>query len=76
MIHEHERVVLKRDIPDEGLRAGDVGVVVHIHRNGMAFEVEFLTLSGDTAAVVTVEKTMVRAVREKEITHAREYAVA
>jgi len=76
MIHEHERVVLKRDIPEEGLRAGDVGVVVHIHRNGMAFEVEFLTLSGDTAAVVTVKKQLVRAVREKEITHAREYAVA
>jgi hypothetical protein len=55
MIKEHDRIVLKAAIPAEGLEAGDVGTVVHICRDGMAYEVEFTTLDGDTAAVVTVE---------------------
>ena len=33
----------------------DVGVVVHVHRDGLACEVEFTTLDGKTAAVVTLE---------------------
>jgi hypothetical protein len=30
VIHEHDCIVLTQDIPDEGLRAGDVGTVAHI----------------------------------------------
>ncbi len=44
MIKEHERVVLKKGIPEQGLKTGDVGTVVHIYKKGEAFEVEFLTL--------------------------------
>lgn len=76
MIKEHDRVVLKGDVPAEGLKAGDVGTVVHLYRDGLAYEVEFTTLSGDTAAVVTVEKSQVRPVRKREITHARELQAA
>ena len=72
IIKEHDRVVLKVDLPAEGLKAGDVGTVVHLYRDGLAYEVEFTTLSGDTAAVVTVQKSQVRSVRKREITHARE----
>ena len=54
MIKEHDCVVLTSDIPDEGLQAGDVGTVVHIHRDGAAYEVEFVTLTGQTVAVATV----------------------
>ena len=72
MIKEHDRIVLKTDLPAEGLEAGDVGTVVHIYRDGLAYEVEFTTLSGDTAAVVTVEAGQVRPVHKREITHARE----
>jgi hypothetical protein len=75
MITEHERVVLKAAVPAEGLEAGDVGTVVHVYRDGLAYEVEFTTLEGRTAAVVTVEATQVRPVRRREITHARELAV-
>ena len=57
IIKEHDRVVLKVDLPAEGLKAGDVGTVVHLYRDGLAYEVEFTTLSGDTAAVVTVQKS-------------------
>ena len=40
MIKEHDCIVLTQDISGEGLRAGDVGTVVHIHRDGEAYEAE------------------------------------
>jgi len=46
MIKEHHRVVLKKEVPDHGLKTGDVGTVIHVHKKGVAFEVEFLTLQG------------------------------
>ena len=55
MIKEHDRVVLTTPASTEGLEAGDVGTVVHVYRDGLAFEVEFTTLAGKTAAVVTLE---------------------
>ncbi len=74
MIKEHDRVVLAANVPSEGLVAGDVGTVVHIYRDGQAYEVEFTTLEGKTAAVVTLEASQVRPVGKREITHARELA--
>ncbi len=76
MIKEHERVVLTAPVPAEGLEAGDVGTVVHLYRDGHAYEVEFTTLDGRTAAVVTLESNQVRPVNEREITHARELTPA
>jgi hypothetical protein len=73
-IKEHERVILTRTMPDERLEAGDVGTVVHVYRDGLAYEVEFTTLDGRTAAVVTVEASDVRPVSRREITHARTLA--
>ena len=73
---EHERVVLKAPVPAEWLEAGDGGTVVHVYQDGKAYEVEFLTLDGRTAAVVTLEAALVRAVGRREITHARELAAA
>jgi hypothetical protein len=52
-INEHDCVVLTADLPADGLEAGDVGTVVHIHRDGEAYEVEFMTLAGNTLAVAT-----------------------
>jgi hypothetical protein len=72
MIKEHERVVLTTAVPPEGLEAGDVGTVVHVYDNGLAYEVEFITLDGKTAAVVTLDASQVRPVSKSEITHARE----
>jgi len=73
---EHERVVLKTPIPAEGLEAGDVGMVVRVYGNGKAYEVEFLTLDGRNAPVVTLEVARVRPVGRREITHARPLAAA
>ena len=75
MISEHDRVVLTASLPSEGLEAGDVGTVVHLYRDGLAYEVEFTTLEGKTAAVVTVEAENVRPVGKREITHARELVI-
>jgi len=71
MIKEHDRVVLKSELPKEGLKAGDVGTVVHVHKDGEAFEVEFVTLNGETVAVATLLASQVRPVQRREITHAR-----
>jgi len=76
MIKEHDRVVLKVGVPAEGLEAGDVGTVVHVYRDGLAFEVEFVALDGHTAAVVTVQSGQVRPVSRHEIPHARALASA
>lgn len=74
MIHEHDCIVLTQDLPDESLRAGDVGTVVHIHRDGAAFEVEFMTLTGQTVAVATVLSSQLRPVNSRDVSHVRELA--
>ena len=48
-----ETVVLKRDLPEYGLKAGDLGVVVELYEPD-GLEVEFVTASGRTQAVVTL----------------------
>jgi hypothetical protein len=60
MIREHDRVVLTAPVHKERLEIGDVGTVVHVYQDGKAFEVEFTTLDGETAAVATVEASAVR----------------
>jgi hypothetical protein len=76
MIKEHDRIVLLKDIPEEGLKTGDVGTVVHIYRDSKAFEIEFMTLEGGTIAIVTVPASNVRAVSKMDITHVRELTVS
>jgi len=76
MIKELDRVVLTKSVPSEGLEEGDVGTVVHVYKDGEAFEVEFLTLDGRTAAVATLESSHVRPVTARDITHTRELSVA
>lgn len=71
-IKEHDCVVLTKSLPLENLEAGDVGTVVHIHKNGAAYEVEFVTLAGDTVAVATVEASEMRPVGKRDISHVRE----
>ena len=48
---------------------------IRFHPDVELGEVEFLTLDGHTAAVVTLEATQVRPVGRHEITHARELTV-
>jgi Domain of unknown function (DUF4926) len=71
MIRELDTVVLCEDLPDQGLRAGDLGAVVMEHGDGEGYEVEFVTLSGETVAVVSLLPHQVRAIGRREIAHAR-----
>jgi hypothetical protein len=75
-IKEHDCVVLTHDLPAENLQAGDVGAVIHIHKGGVAYEVEFVTLTGRTIAATTVEASSLRPVGKRDINHVRELAVA
>ena len=75
-IAEHDCVVLTTDLPAEKLEAGDVGTVVHIHKDGAAYEVEFMTLDGHTVAVATVENSQLRPVSSRDISHVRELTAA
>ena len=72
MLREHERVVLTKPVPAEGLEAGDVGTIVHVYRDGKAYEVEFVALDGHTTAVATLEVGQVRPVTARDMTHSRE----
>jgi hypothetical protein len=56
-----ETVVLNRDLPEHGLRAGDLGAVVEVH-GAESVEVEFVRASGHTKALVTLTSEDLRAV--------------
>jgi len=64
--HELDSVVLVRDLPDAGLRVGDLGAVVHVHAPD-AFEVEFVAASGKTVAVRTLSTQDVRIARDDDV---------
>jgi ribulose-5-phosphate 4-epimerase/fuculose-1-phosphate aldolase len=74
MINEHDMIALLRDVAEYGLSKGDLGTVVHVYAGGKAYEVKFMTLTGDTIGVVTLELGDVRAVTDREIAHARRVA--
>jgi hypothetical protein len=70
MIAELESVVLTSDLPEHRLKQGDVGTVVLVHGD-KGYEVEFVTLSGETLSVVSVAPNQVRTVARDEIANAR-----
>jgi Domain of unknown function (DUF4926) len=76
MIKEFDRIVLTEDLPTLGLVKGDIGVVVMIHQGGEGFEIEFITLTGESIGVETLNKTQVRPIGNREISHVRNLAEA
>jgi hypothetical protein len=72
MIEEHASVVLKADMPEHDLTAGDIGTIAMVHGDGARYTVEFTTLAGRTVAVVTLPAEQVRAIHQDEIAHARQ----
>ncbi|MCI0478890.1 MAG: DUF4926 domain-containing protein [Anaerolineales bacterium] len=79
MIRELESIVLAEDLPEHDLRRGDIGTVVLVHRGGEGYEVEFVTLDGETVAVISLTASQIRPIRHRELAHARAleaYAVA
>jgi len=71
MIQELDSVVLTTDLPKYGLERGDIGPVVLTHRGGEGYEVEFVTLDGETVAVVSLLASQVSPIGRREVAHAR-----
>lgn len=72
MIKELDRVILNTDVPEFDLKKGDLGTVVKVHGNNEGYEVEFITLDGQTLTVETLDAEDIREIREREIAHVRE----
>lgn len=66
-----DTVVLDRDLPEHGLRRGDLGAVVDVH-DPDGLDVEFVLASGRTQALVTLRSSDVRAVAEGDLIAVRE----
>lgn len=71
MIKELDSVVLTENLPEHGLESGDIGTVVMVHRGGVGYEVEFVTLEGKTTAVTSLLSSQIRPIAKGEIAHAR-----
>ena len=71
MIQELESVILVGDLPEHGLRDGDIGTVVPVHPGNTGYEVEFMTLDGQTVAIVSLVPSQLRPIARREIANAR-----
>ena len=67
-----DTVVLIRDLPDLGLREGDLGAVVELYEPD-GLDVEFVTASGRTEALVTLSENDVRPVRDSDLISVRPF---
>lgn len=61
-----DTVVLEIDITSHGLQRGDVGTVVEIYEPD-GLEVEFITGSAKTQALLTLNTTQVRSISDSDI---------
>jgi hypothetical protein len=68
-----DTVVLDRDLPEHGLRAGDLGAVVEVYEPD-GLEVEFVTASGKTQALVSLNVNDVRPVQDGDLVAVRSVA--
>lgn len=61
-----DTVVLKRDVPEAGLRTDDLGAIVEVYEPDR-FEVEFVTASGRTQALVTLRAEDLRHADDRDL---------
>ena len=64
MIEEHDRVALKADLPEHNLCSGDIGVIVLVHGDYNAYELEIFDSDGHTLDVITVDATQVYSIAD------------
>ena len=72
-------IILLRDLPEEGLSAGDIGTVVARHDvSGLetGYSVEFFDMLGNTVAVVTLPMSCFRLPTRRDIPTVRLMASA
>ena len=73
---ELERIALTEDLPEHGLKIGDIGMILHIYTDHKGYEVEFVTLSGELIALVSVYPAQIRPLEQDEIASARRVKTA
>ena len=69
-----ETVALTHDIPESGLRRGDLGAIVELHAPD-AVEVEFVAASGRTQALLTLRTNDIRAFGDQDLIAVRSLSV-
>ena len=72
------RIALKTDLPEHGLRSGDVATVVEYHPGHPGqepgYSLEVFNAVGETVAVVTVRESQIEPLTSKELLHVRPLA--
>ncbi|MCZ6623741.1 MAG: DUF4926 domain-containing protein [Deltaproteobacteria bacterium] len=68
-----DTVVLDRELPEHGLRSGDLGAIVQVYEPD-GLEIEFVTASGKTQALVTLNVRDVRPVQDSDLIAVRSVA--
>jgi hypothetical protein len=74
-----EEVVLRKDIPERGLKRGDVATVVECHPvsgGECGYSLEVFNALGDTIAVITVPESSIEPLTENEVFSVRSLATA
>lgn len=59
-------VAIARDLPEHGLKEGDVGTVVEVYEED-GVEIEVVSAGGQTVAVVSLDVRDVRPVGEEDV---------
>jgi hypothetical protein len=70
-----DTVVVTADLPNYGLKRGDVGAVVQLYSPD-AVEVEFVTATGHTQAVVTLGTHQLRPIGSRDLLAVRQLDAA
>ena len=67
MLREFDEIILTTDLPEDDLKAGAVGAIVHTYEPEVAYIAEFFSPAGNTIAVADVERSQVRPTAPGEI---------
>ena len=67
-----DTVVLGRDLPEHGLRCGDLGTVVEVYQPD-GLEVEFVTAAGKTEALLTLTLDDIRGFLDGDLLAVRRF---
>lgn len=72
------RVALKTDVPENGLRRGDLATIVEYHEGlpgkEPGYSLEVFNAVGDTVAVIALGESEIEPLSAKEILHVRPLA--
>lgn len=75
-MRELDNVILSIDVPEYGLRAGDVGIIItppitEQQSHDEWYEVEFSSLSGEVIAIINLHRGEIRPAITGEVAQAR-----